>query len=58
MAKKYSWFQMRTSPMDRAKIKTVAELAETDNMSQAIRLVISFAINNAQLFKYWIHQNE
>ena len=44
--------------MDRAKIKTVAEIAETDNMSQAVRLVLSFAINNAQLFKYWIHQND
>ena len=54
MPLKEKFFNMRASPEVRAKINLVADLANTDNLSKAIRLALSFAIENAQQFRFWI----
>jgi len=55
---KDTFFMMRTSPVDRIQIQTVAELADKKSQSEAIRLAVRFAILNAQQFKFWLVEED
>lgn len=54
MPPKDKFFIMRAGPKERAMIETVAGMADITNLSKSVRLALSFAIHQSNLFKYWL----
>jgi len=54
MKTKDKFFIMRTSPEDRDNILSVAVMTKKASKSEAIRLALSFILENPITFRFWL----